>query len=545
MKKVSLAVMALLLVIVAVLAACSKEKQDAQSSASPAPSASGASPAPAADIAFPLAAPITLNIFASKNAAVKKDFKEMLAFKNLQQKTNVTVNWRLATAGDESNQKQSLLIASNDLPDAFYGAWVFSEAEIIKYGTEGILIPLEDLIKKHAPNLQKVFQQRPELEKKLRAPDGHIYTLPMVQEDPHANMPNTMLINKKWLDNLNLKMPTTIEEFREVLLAFKNGDPNKNGKKDEIPFSFIGKGHHILGFSGFTGVFGKVVAGPLKNLSVTNGKVEYAPVTEEFKQFLTYMNGLYKDGLIDPEAFTHDNNVYYAKFRNKERIVGAGFAWSPFGINQVPDADGDYVTLPPMKGPGGKDPLWYMWEPTHSLGAFAITKVNKYPEITMKWIDQMYDPLTSYEMAFGPKDVTFKQTAGGKYESIPVPSGMTANDFLYGEAPGANFVGAVLKEFRSQFAVDAATQSKIDAVKITLPYAPKEIYPALIMSGEDSNKLTDFNMAVETNQISWIAKFIMNGNIDKEWNDYVKTFQQAGMDQAVALYQKYYDSYKK
>lgn len=543
LKKASLVLMASLFVLVTVLTACNKEEQSVQSSASPA--RTSATPAPSADIAFPLAAPVTLNIFALKNAAVKKEFQDLKVFKDLQQKTNVNINWKVALGGEEGNQKKNLTIASNDLPDAYYSAWIFSEAEIIKYGSEGILIPLEDLIKKYAPNLQNVFKQRPELEKKLRAPDGHIYTLPMIQEDPHANMPNTMLINKKWLDNLNLKMPTTIEEFRQVLLAFKNGDPNKNGKKDEIPFSFVGKGNHILNFTGFTGVFGKVVAGPLKYLSVTNGKVEYAPVSDEFKQFLTYMNGLYKDGLIDPEAFTHDNNVYYAKARAKERIVGAAFAWSPFGLNQVPDAEGDYVTLPPMKGPGGKEPQWYIWEPTHSLGAFAITKVNKHPEITMKWVDQMYDPQTSYEMAFGPKDVTFKQTANGKYESIPAPAGMTANELLYSEAPGANFVGAVLKEFRSQFNVDAATQSKIDAVKIQLPYASKEIYPALIMSGDDAKKLTDFNTAVETNQISWIAKFIMNGNVDKEWNDYVKSFQQAGMDQAVALYQKYYDGYKK
>ena len=43
------------------------------------------------------------------------------------------------------------------------------------------------------------------------------------------------LIRQDWLDKLNLKAPTTVDELHDVLYAFRNEDPNGNGLKDEIP----------------------------------------------------------------------------------------------------------------------------------------------------------------------------------------------------------------------------------------------------------------------------------------------------------------------
>lgn len=43
------------------------------------------------------------------------------------------------------------------------------------------------------------------------------------------------MINKVWLDKLGLEVPTTLAELKEVLIAFRDGDPNGNGIQDEIP----------------------------------------------------------------------------------------------------------------------------------------------------------------------------------------------------------------------------------------------------------------------------------------------------------------------
>lgn len=72
----------------------------------------------------------------------------------------------------------------------------------------------------------------------LRSPDGTVRALPIGDETAHNTIDSQLWINQKWLDKLNLDMPQTPEEFKEVLIAFRDKDPNGNGIQDEIPFTF-------------------------------------------------------------------------------------------------------------------------------------------------------------------------------------------------------------------------------------------------------------------------------------------------------------------
>ena len=78
----------------------------------------------------------------------------------------------------------------------------------------------------------------------ITAPDGHIYSFPWIEElgagkESIHSVNDFPWINVEWLNKLGLKMPTTTEELKQVLIAFKTKDPNGNGKADEIPMSFI------------------------------------------------------------------------------------------------------------------------------------------------------------------------------------------------------------------------------------------------------------------------------------------------------------------
>ena len=117
--------------------------------------------------------------------------------------------------------------------------WVdgFSRNEILKYGQQGVLMPLEHLIDEHAPNLKKRFEEKPDWEQSVTAPDGHIYAITQWSECFHCSYPSKLWMNTTWLDALGLEQPTTTEELRTVLRAFKDGDPNGNGAADEVPLS--------------------------------------------------------------------------------------------------------------------------------------------------------------------------------------------------------------------------------------------------------------------------------------------------------------------
>ena len=96
-------------------------------------------------------------------------------------------------------------------------------------------------------------------------------------------------IRQDWLDKLGLAVPTTVDELHDVLLAFKNNDPNGNGKADEIPLfdrsatSENEMGEYLALWDSSTGFYPR------------DGKMTFEPITENYSwQFLTWLNGIKK-----------------------------------------------------------------------------------------------------------------------------------------------------------------------------------------------------------------------------------------------------------
>ncbi len=131
-------------------------------------------------------------------------------------------------------EQLNLALASGDLPDVIMNVDVSPEQQMI-YGEQGIFVSFTDLIEKYGDNTKKIFQEMPEVKGAITAPGNKIYSLPYINECYHCSLDYKMYVYKPWLDKLGLKEPTTTEEFYQMLKAFKEKDPNGNGKADEIP----------------------------------------------------------------------------------------------------------------------------------------------------------------------------------------------------------------------------------------------------------------------------------------------------------------------
>jgi len=92
----------------------------------------------------------------SPKAQLAPEYNEMEIFKRLETDTNVHIEWNNIPDTDYL-EKKNLLLASGDLPDAFYNSQ-FTDYELITYGEDGTIIPLEDLIDQYAPNLKKLLE---------------------------------------------------------------------------------------------------------------------------------------------------------------------------------------------------------------------------------------------------------------------------------------------------------------------------------------------------------------------------------------------------
>lgn len=483
---------------------------------------------------------LTLKFVISKANQQKKNMDQLKVVQDMEAQTNIHIDWDASEQGYE--EKKNLMFASGDLPDAFFGGSSLTDADILKYGTQGLLIPLEKLIDQYAPNIKKLLEENSDIKKVVTAPDGHIYSIPNVITEGANELGEVYFINKTWLDKLGLSVPTTTAEFEQVLKAFKDQDLNGNGKKDEIPFSFS-NGNTLNGIFGLFGSFG--LPDNSSHVMVQDGKVSYTAITPEFKETIKYLNTLYKEGLIDPEAYTQDRNLYFAKGHSTGGpILGAFTGYNAENVVGSENAK-NYVPIKPLIGPQGQQ-IVNMYETLAvSKSGFAITSANKHLEESMRWIDTIYEERHSIEWELGPVGVNFKETNGDKYDFLPTPEGMSYDDFRCSESPCYGGTVAILGDTYKKIELSSKIKTRLEYLDIYQPFMKKFTLPAgMFFTVEDSDRLnvlsTDISTFVKKKQAQWV----IDGNIDAEWDGYLAQLKKSGLEEFLQIYQNTYDRFQ-
>ena len=177
--------------------------------------------------------PITLSIF-GKQGAIHADWQTMDFFVEYQNMTGITLDFQQVPSQGYDEAK-ALMFASGvgAYPDMLVAAGL-NGSEIIRYGEEGVLIPLEELMETYAPNYTALMEKYPDIEGRITAPDGHIYALAAVIAVPAARTAK-IWCNTAWLEANGLQVPTTFEELEEVLRAFKTYDATATARPTRSP----------------------------------------------------------------------------------------------------------------------------------------------------------------------------------------------------------------------------------------------------------------------------------------------------------------------
>lgn len=482
--------------------------------------------------------PLTLSI-AGEKSSLAPDYNDMALVQQWQEDTNIEVEWNLL-APEVYSQKRNLLLASNDLPDAFINSR-FTDDELVRYGTNGTLVPLEGLIEKHAPNLQAVFEQRPELEAAVTASDGHIYALPNAEELGLATVPFFWSINTTWLDALGLPMPTTVEEYHDALLAFKTQDPNGNGKADEIPLSFINDWWCADIADLFAALGG--IADNADHRIVRDGEVIYTGADERYRDAIATLHEWYEEGLIDPESFTQDDKTYLAKGKTETPVLGSYVWWETEEVVGTDRAD-EYALLPVLDGVEGQL-VGRSNLVDFGRNAFAITSANKYPSATMRYIDRLYEPTMAAQVSYGPIGETLVENADGVLEQAPLPEGVNAGELRQQVALGSGAPHVLTREdFENVVLPEPRALKRLqDLEEHYLPYAEPESYPPVLFSVEELQEIgsiePDITALVEQKRAEWIA----SGGVEDAWDGYVSQLESMGLDRLVEIYQAGYDRF--
>ena len=476
----------------------------------------------------------------------------------IAEKTNVQLVFQ-EIPDTEWDTKVNLLIASDELPDAFiYGG--FTAAELADYGSQGVFMAMNDIIEEHGYYTKQVFEQQDKLPGAYTALDGKMYTLPDINECYHCFYSMRAWINQTWLDNLGLEYPNTLEELCEVLRAFKDQDANGNGDpNDEIPMTGDASSWNAQIYPFLLNSF---LHYDTSNLSVKeDGTVIFTPIQEEFKEGIKYIASMIAEGLIEKEALTQTPEQLLTKGSGGDVSqigVFTAATWWTAVSQDVGEGSRcrEYVGLSPLEGPEGV--RISPWSGTgFNMGNCVITAACEDPVPLFKMFDYMLSDegtlrsqqgVEGVDYALPDEGVTGINGKPALYNPFPLetetelytthmPNVFPANrtsDFRLGEQ-------ADYSDPETQWLTEPRLYN--ESHDHFMPYADESMmYPSAVnLTSEESERInflqTQINDYVEEN----IALFLAGEkDVDAEWDAYVAEFDNLNLDEYMELRQTAY-----
>ncbi len=537
----------------AVLAACAPPA--APTSAPTSAATTAASKGPQA-LTLPIVKePLTLTYWAQLSpnvAATMKNYNEVALYKELEKRTGIHIEFQHPPVGQGQEQEQlNLLVASGKYPDViewnFLQSFTGGPAKVLK---DGVIIRLNELIDQYAPNLKKVLADHPEWRKQIVTDEGDIYGFPFLRGDPYLLTFTGPTVRKDWLDKLGLQMPTTVDEWHDMLVAFKTKDPNGNGKVDELPFTSwfsegarSARGAYVRNF--LIGAWGITV-----DWYQDKGQVKYAPLQPEFKEFLKTIARWYKEGLIDPDYVSSNQSSVDAKVTGNQLgslVMNTGGGIGKYMPLMAPkDPKFKLVAAPNVVLKKGDKPLIGHRENVYpGQGSATITSANKRVVETVKWLDYGYSAAGNLLFNFGIEDVSYKVVNG-----TPTFTDAVLNDPKL--APAQALARYARSSFNGPFVQDKryleqslTLPEQKEAVTTWLQASNERLLPPITPTQDESKKFASIMTDVNTRYEEIFNKIVTGALPLEAWDQFVSEIKQIGIDDALKIQQAALDRYNK
>lgn len=280
-----------------------------------------------------------------QNGNSTTEFDDLVCWQAIQENTGIDVVFQHPASGQASEQF-NLVVAGKVLPDIMYYSWGTSysggaDAAIL----DGKIIDIKDYISEYAPNFSHYLEMHPDVLADITTDSGSIYGFPAIytstsedsdvwqgvfDREPFAESFIGLVIRTDYLEQVGMDVPVTYDDWYNVLKAFKE----KLGLK--YPMSFPQMFEQLsmaisAGFgccvpvSGFSAAYGLGIN--------EDGKVEFGPAKESYKDYLSFMHKLYSEGLLDNDYMVLDRTSVQAKILAGD--VGAWIGMMPTELGNI------------------------------------------------------------------------------------------------------------------------------------------------------------------------------------------------------------------
>ena len=541
-------------------------------------------------LALVLALSMVMTLFAGLSIAEEKpvlkvalttssmvtDYEDNYFTNYLEDKLGIEIEFQmLPVDAADTRQKIALLatdVKSPDLPDVFVVDNHLTTEGILSAGMNGLFLAVEDYANnpEAMPNYNAIpADDRAILDMASTQADGHMYSFPAYEPETWNYTPFRLFLNKAWLDKLGLQVPTTTEELKQVLIAFRDGDPNGNGKADEI------------GVYGYNGGYGQNTVAALMNSFVywNNGQLNcglaldesdydtvYAPFTSDaWREGLRYLKDLYDEGVLSASIFTDNDTNFKAILNQEEPIVGLTSAGS---LSNWPNAKEnknflEMQLIAPLTGPEGVNytPWIEQWPGQEMMICANTDKVD----LAIKFADEFYDYETSLIERLGIEGTDWSRDPAqlegqtnayvevGLTDSVKIliTSSFWAenqNHTWRNHGPRYTSLATFLTLFditNGPFNPDDPTQLNGKCYEQYFFNRPEKLLPMLKFTEDETEENLDALTYLGDFVKQAMAEFITGvRDIDNDWDAYLADLESYGLSQLIATTQAVYDRSK-
>ncbi|WP_037288056.1 extracellular solute-binding protein [Saccharibacillus sacchari] len=483
---------------------------------------------------------LTISAFISTpNQAPTEDNR---IYKKIQDELGVKLNMEFLVG--DLQQKLGVMIAGGEYPDL-----ITADTKLV---AAGAVIPLEDLIEEHAPNLKKHYEKY--WNRMKDSSDGHIYWLPNYgaysgEFSSNAYNGPAFWVQKAVLEDAGYPTPKTLDDFTKLIRDYAAKNPTIDGQptigfstlaSDWRTFPLLNPPEHLTGHPNDGGVV------------VDDGVATVFADKDMSKQYYKELNGLFNEGLFDKEAFVQNYDQYLAKL-SSGRVLGMfdqkwNFQPAEDTLISQGKIDRTYVGFPLVFDTATQD--HYLDRPVINLNnGFGISKNAKDPVKIIKFLDSLMDEKYQKLLGWGEEGTDYMVDEQGRFYRTPEqrkeqedPSWKLANraDGFYGAAPkmqgtftdgNATGPGDQPEEFYASLKDE--DKKLLDAYGFKTwsdffsPAPENEVYyPAWQIDLVEGSDASVANKQMTDTSLKFLPQAVMaaDGKFDSVWNDYVQAF---------------------
>lgn len=512
--------------------------------------------------------PVTYSIMFSDASwyPMTDTWKEEGIFKKIEELTNVTLDITSIDSGDYDSKK-ALMINAGEA--SYIIPKTYDESAFVEGGA---VVAVSDWVQymPNYTNFVETYSMQPEL-KTLEKSDGKYYRLPGMLEAPLQDY--TFLLRKDYFEGAGydvaaLEQDWTWDEFAAILADVKTYMVEQGiCEADDYIWSDLWAGSEVDGSGGNLLKLVGAAYGVPSGWAVGNG-VEYdaendqfyfASTSEDYKEFVTLMSGLVKDGILDPETFTQDNQTACNKFyRGETALLSVNrsqyTSWLANMDEQLGEGNYDtYLCIIPKTDKHNYMPENIRLENGVMIAQKALDELGEEGFIKMlRFVDWLFYSDEAYDLVkWGVEGETYQVNEDGTKSLLDGYCcgglGLAGDEddvdirLQWGYAGGNYYYGGTVAQMSDNFIPEI-----MDFVNRMNEYRDvKPLSPAYTANEEENEQLNLWKTPLIDNVNTWTLQFITGVmDVEADWDAYVATCEDLNSVSMVNLINEIYERTK-